>query len=244
MTILVISPGCTDDSAKLLAEALEADYLLIPKRIHECILTSYVTHVFNYGSSVNILVDTKYVNDPSVVNKPTSVNVCRNKLEAHKRLLNKVPMPLYTEDKETARGWLKSGRSVVCRAFVKSSKSNGVLITDDEGAFEEAPAKYYTRYINHVAEYRLNCWKGECLSAYEKKVDKHLNFKFILQKSIEERFNLIAKIVYDELGIDWCGIDVLKTVTGKIFLLEVNSGPILFPTTLKRLVNKLKKEFV
>jgi hypothetical protein len=40
------------------------------------------------------------------------------------------------------------------------------------------------------------------------------------------------------------GLDVLQSPKGKWFLLEVNSAPILFPITYKRLANKIKQEFI
>ena len=48
--------------------------------------------------------------------------------------------------------------------------------------------------------------------------------------------------VYEKIGLDICGLDVLLTHKNKFKLLEVNSGPMLFGVTGVRIVNAIKKD--
>ena len=45
----------------------------------------------------------------------------------------------------------------------------------------------------------------------------------------------------EHIGLDMFGLDVLLTPKGKHFLLEVNSAPILFQITERRLAKAIKR---
>lgn len=238
MKIKVVSPKITQDSAEFLAKGLNADYCAVDKEdthmnAHDCDL------VFNYGSSKKF-----YAPGVMVINHPKGVRRAINKTTTHKFIKDKVPMPLHTEDIEVAKAWIKQGREVVVREFIKSNQSKGTTIVSTLSALLEIKnAKLFTRFIKHNNEYRVYSYKGKILSVYDKVVVGK-NFKFKYQKNfVHQQLQNMVDTVHKELELDFFGLDVLSTKKGNLYLLEVNTGPILFPITCNKLVNEIKKEF-
>lgn len=149
----------------------------------------------------------------------------------------------YTQDKYLASKWIKSG--VVARNKVMGKNGDGVAFCFTVKHFDESPAIFWTKYIEHTNEFRVNLWRDKVVSVYDK-VDKNGIFNFKLFKGVEEHPQLVelAKEVYEKIGLDFCGVDVVRDKKGNLHLLEVNSAPVLYPYTLKKLVTILKKEII
>lgn len=232
--LIIISPKVGYESASNLAEVLGVPY----ENPFETNNRNYKQYdfVFKYGFSRKIIAN-------NVFNKTRNVNISRDKiktLDALKDVCSTVP---YTKDIKEAEAWIKTG--VVARDLIKGADGEGVEFCFTKADLAKAPAKFYTKYIKHTNEFRINIFRDKVVSVYDK-VDIKGIFNFKLFNGVEDHPQLqhIAKCVYEKVGLDWCGVDVLRDSKGMLHLLEVNSAPVLYPYTLHKLVAILKKEVV
>lgn len=228
--ILVVSPECSKESAKYLAELLNADYKKVGNEID---YTKY-SAIINYGSSKVSLPDVK------VINTPKAVRLCINKISTFKRVKHTVQ---WTKDKEVALSWLQKDGAVVAREKECGNKSSGVVVCEDMSTFSTAKAKFWTRYFWHDHEVRINVFKGKVLSVYEKVIED--GFFVFKQLKIEGEHPQVMEMIdsiTNNIGIDLYGMDVLVNSTGKCRLLEVNSGAVLSEGTEDTLVSEIRKE--
>lgn len=232
MELIVISPKISEDSAKLLANSLMANYEN-PYETKNRDFTTYNT-VIKYGFSKKIKAN-------NVINKHKHTLIAMDKLKTFEALKNSIYIVPYTTDKEVAKTWLDYG--VAARSSTTDSNSKGLTYCDTIEEIENTPAILWTKYIEHTHEFRVNIWRNKVVSVYTKYIDKE-HFRFKLFQGVEEHPQLVELVneVYKKIGLDWCGIDILRDYNGSLYLLEVNSAPILFPYTLKKLVNIIKKE--
>lgn len=231
LKICVISPKCSKESAEHLAESLGAEYSPADKYDY-----SEFDVVINYGSS-NVGLFNK------VINNPTSVKICVNKISTLKRVAHGVQ---WTKDPEVAKKWLKIDGAVVARATETGSKSEGATICCSEEVWRNSPAKFWTRYFDHDHEVRVNVYRNKVISVCEKIIEDG-EFTFIPlditgeHPQVKEMVNSIK----ENIGIDFYGMDVLVDKYGECRLLEVNSGASILndDVTADRLVAELRKEF-
>ena len=236
--VILVSPACTADSAKQLAELLD---------IPHCYIDDFEgatseQRVINWGCSK--IPHTKA--EAIIFNKPGAVRRTLNKITAFSLLSPHVRMPVMTEDKDDAYGWAEEGRKVVVRNRVKGCKSQGITITNKPDDILNLEAKFYTRFIENCKEYRINVYKNKVLTVYYK-LPCNGDFAFKIRLNEEDAWQ--AKVqdmitaVHEHIHLDEFGLDVLVSPKGKHFLLEVNSAPILFPITTRRLAKAIKKDF-
>lgn len=231
----VISPRCTQESAKWLAEALEIPYHN-PYGERREDFTDYKT-VINYGVSSNL-----YVN--KVLNAPSSIRISVDKLKTHEVTKETVSTMEYTQSKETARSWINQGYWVVCRETAVGKRSEGTTIVSTLEDLEAAPALYWTMYVPHLKELRVNVFRDTVLTVLEKvecPIEHVFDFKQI--KGFKHPWlPATVKELYQKVGLDFAGIDFLVTQANELVFLEINSGPALFGATADKLYDKLYKE--
>lgn len=230
MSIGLITVNGVKESAEKLAEHLGIPWKIVEKG-STC---NDFDKVINYGVS-RIKTDGEFL-----MNKPRNIRRSLNKLRTFELLKGHVPMPLLTQDKEVALDWCNSGRTVVCRNRIKGTRGQGVFMTDSPILLEETPAKYWTRFISHVLEIRVNCYQGKVLSVYNK-LPVPGDWVFKIQKEYPNQFDEFAAQVHKHIELDFYGLDVLQTKKGNFYVLEVNSAPVLFPITIKRLSKQLQE---
>ena len=227
--VLVISPKCSEESAEYLAALLGGEYKPAGKT------TDYTDFdvVVNYGSSKEAVF-------PYVINTPEAVSLCVNKISTLKRVKHGVE---WTKNKEKALSWLLNGGAVVAREFECGSRSSGTTICETVETFEDTKAKFWTKYFPHTHEVRINVFRGEILSVYEK-VAKDGFFTFNLLEIIGEvpQVTEMIRSITNNIGIAIYGLDVLVNSAGEYRLLEVNSGAALYEDTSDKLVSLLKRE--
>lgn len=86
-------------------------------------------------------------------------------------------------------------------------------------------------YIPHKKEWRTLFIRGEIMACIEKSISKadfrgnakRSNGKLL--KRIPKELEKIAQHAYIQSGLDYAGIDLLETSTGKILVLEINAIP-------------------
>lgn len=227
---VVIGPKGTKESAMRLAELLDADYISSSGTRTD--FRGYGT-VINYGSSRSIACN-------KVINSPASVKICINKISTLKRVAHGVE---WTKDSTVALDWLKKDGAIVCRDREEGSKSEGVMIAYTKEGFNDCPAKFWTRYFDHIHEVRINVYKGKILSVYEKVTeDGFFDFRHVEVAGKHDQVDEMIVSITDKIGIDLYGMDVLVNKEGVARLLEVNSGASLMEATEPALIQSLKLE--
>lgn len=240
MRTIIVSPSCTADSALDLANRLNVDYIRSDK--DDPYTFNDEANIINWGCS-------RIKGGNVILNNPRAVRRSLNKLRTFELLSDKVRMPTMTLDTQQASQWASDGRKVVVRSLIKGCKSKGITITRDPTEVTTLPAKFYTRFIANCTEYRINVYKGKVVTVYRKEPSNG-DFRFkiqlgdVIEATYTETLKEFIKAVDENIKLDMYGLDMLYTPKGKWFLLEVNSAPILFPITFKRLAKLIKQEYL
>ena len=234
--IVVLSPEVSKESAGILAEALGAK-LEFPYKTENRDFNNY-DYVFKYGFSKPIKAK-----KGCVFNKSKAVEISRDKVSTFNALKGLGITVDFTDDYPIARDWMKDGHTVVARKYSKESNGKGMSYCTSLGQLENTDAVFWTKCEYEAQELRVNLWHNRVISIYVK-IKENDFFVFKLHKGMEEHPQLvnIANKVYDKIGLDFCGLDILNDKEGNLLLLEVNSAPILFPYTCNKLVACIKKE--
>ena len=229
MTIAVLSTDVSCDSAKLLAKALKGTFINMQHTDKRAF--PEFTHVFKYGFSPKIA--SNYVFNKS---KPTSIAI--DKIETLSLFQEEGVAIEFTTKINTAIQWIEQGHIVVARAQVKGANGEGLSYCTTVEELRNTPAKFWSKWVDHTNEFRVNVWRGKVVSIYDKIQLPTGRFSFKLWQGQEKHPQLVALIskVWKAIKLDWCGIDIIRDQQGNLLLLEVNSAPVLYPVTLKRLV--------
>src|SRR5512139_3773789 len=233
---VIISPKSTSESAKYIAECLDIDYVN-PYTKDKFDFTEY-NKVINWGVSADI-------SGNIVLNKPIAVEIAVNKLKTFRKLAGHVRSVEWTTDMDVARNWAALGNTVVARKFAKGTCSKGIELIEHGGNFD-AEYKFFSKYLPHEAEYRINAYKGKVVSIQEKiRREKAgvFKFKLLYGKPTQPIVDMVEK-VYNQIDLDIFGIDLLVDNSGNFNLLEVNSAPSIFGKTAERFVKLIGKELV
>jgi hypothetical protein len=227
--IVVTGPACTKESSKALADLLGGIYVPITETQD----FRGADIVINYGSSVPFLYK-------RVINHPKAVKFCVNKISTLKRVVHGVE---WTKDVNVALDWLKKDGAVVCRDKEEGNRSDGVMIAYTKAGFNECPAKFWTRYFDHVHEVRINVYKDKILSVYEKVTEgDYFDFQHMIVSGEHKQVDEMIASIRENIGIDLYGMDVLVNKKGVAKLLEINSGASLMEETIPELLPILKQE--
>ena len=236
MSTIVISSKAGYESALALSEALGCAYEN-PFETDNRDFSKY-SCVVKYGFSRPI--HTK--KGTLVFNKTKSTKIALDKVVTFELFKDDGIIVPYTTNIKEAAKWLKDGM-VVARATATGHNSDGVTFCQDAEDLLNAEATFFTKYIDHTNEFRVNCWRNKVVSVYDKVERKGL-FSFELFQGVETQPQLVALVnkVFDKTSLDWFGMDVLRDKKGDLWMLEINSAPILYPYTLKKLTTIIKQE--
>ena len=238
MSIIVISPKVGEESAKLLAKKLKASYEN-PYETDKRDFRDYDV-IFNYGFSRPIKGNT-------VFNKNENINKARCKITTLSLLKDDDITVEFTQDKEEAIKWIKQHHIAVARDKAKATQGKGLAYCYTLEDIDNLPAKFWTKYYENTHEFRINTWRDKALAVYTKKHDvKEGTFSFVKFDGVENHPQLQALVqkVYEKIGLDFSGIDVLRDEKGDLKLLEVNSAPILPEEEVNLLVKAVKEAIV
>ena len=233
--IIVLSPKVSCESAKKLASVLGADYDN-PYKSDKYDYTNYALCV-KYGVTAKIKAK-------KVINKTSAILKSIDKIAFLKALSGDGIGVQMTLDYEVAKSWIKEG-PVVCRRTNTGHDSEGVVICYTLKELEGEPeTMFWTKYQAHTHEFRVNIWRNTVLSMYDKKTTGENEFVFHLFQGLEKHPQLLhlVDILREKIGLDFYGMDVLRDKKGQLHVLELNSAPVLFPFTIRKLAEQINKE--
>jgi glutathione synthase/RimK-type ligase-like ATP-grasp enzyme len=230
-------------SAKALAQALGVKRLKPEGRM---IAKPFI----NWGASK---INREIENGLLCYNHPYSVGIASNKLKTFLTLDGVVPIPDYTTDLVEAQEWLNSGITVVERHTLTGHSGEGIRLVefDDDLSVD---AKLYVKYIKKEQEYRLHVFldevffvqrKARALDVPDDKVNwqvrNHANGFIYANQDIElpDVAKEMAIEAIQTLGLDFGAVDMIYNARqNKFYVLEINTAPGLFGTTLDKYVEK------
>lgn len=228
MKRIVVYANCCKESAERLAHLLKCPSSLAAE-------DEYFGYdeVINYGSSLPL-------RSKKIINKPKEVAICTNKISTLKRLSDRCSTIEWTKSKEKALTWLQEDGVVIARQLEASNQGKGLVTIQTQEEFAATNAKFYTRYFWHTNEVRVNVFKDEIISVYDKVIegDEFIFYPLTINGESPQVREMIEAI-QENIGISYYGMDVLFNGI-EYKLLEVNSGPILHPQTEKGLVKAIK----
>jgi glutathione synthase/RimK-type ligase-like ATP-grasp enzyme len=178
--------------------------------------------VFNYGCSSNFLAK-------KVINKPTSVERCINKMSTFYRLAKMgLPVVSFTAHSyEIPKHW----KTIVCRKMLDGAQNKGITYVEQGEAIPYAAL--YTDFYEHKFEFRVVVFQGKVVGRYLKEENKQgewvLNH---LQPTGFKKMDADCTLAAELLDIDYVGFDVLANSQTDYKILEANSGPLLTPEVL------------
>lgn len=236
------------ESAKKLAQNLNtkrvfADGNYVPKA-NQIIL--------NWGSSTNPcwrpIAARRGV---TILNKPENVAIAANKLSSFYKLCEAgIRIPPFTTSKEVAEYWLNGGHRVFARQQLSAHSGRGIVVMENIEQLVDAPL--YTQYIKKKWEFRVHVFLGQAID-YAQKKQRHdfeggnkyirnLANGWVFCRENIEHFDDVKQLAIratQALGLDFAAVDVIRTETGKVYILEANTAAGLEGTTLERYLNTI-----
>lgn len=235
-------------SAKSLCEALNI------KRIKHEGKKIHIPFLINWGASAIKRAITADV----ILNEPQYVSIASNKLKTFNILSEAgVSIPLFTQDIEEAKKWIREGKSVVCRTKLNGHSGEGIVIAEDEEDLVNAPL--YTQYVNKKHEYRIHVFHGVPFfvqrKARKKEVpDDEVNWKvrnhsngFIfahVDVEVDDVAKKLASDAVNAIGLDFGAVDIIwNSNKNQFYVLEINTACGLEGTTLEKYVEQFKNRY-
>jgi len=207
---------------------------------------------------------TQFEEEREIINKPSAVRACSNKLVALDTLRDHdIPTVPYTTDPGEAFQWHCDGRTVYARMLLRSSQGRGITLVRPEPRLGEENfhwmvegAKLFTRFVQADSEYRVHVFDGKVVDFARKKrrrmenpppgrywVRSHANGWVLARDGVApppEDVQAACIRAVNALGLHFGACDVL--IRGrKFYLLEVNSAPGLTGKTLESYVKAIKE---
>ena len=191
-----------------------------------------------------------------IYNHPNAVAIAGNKLKTFLCLDQIVNIPDYTTDIAEAKEWLNAGTAIVERHTLTGHSGQGVrIVVFDEEL--DPKAKLYVKYIKKEQEYRLHVFdfdvffiqrKARALDVPDDQVNwqvrNHANGFIYANQNVElpDVAKEMAIEAIQTLGLDFGAVDLIYNARqNKFYVLEVNTAPGLFGTTLDKYVEKFKE---
>jgi len=193
-----------------------------------------------------------------ILNHPVAVRVASNKLSAFEHMLElDLPIPNFSYDKTDAITWLRGDDKcrVYCRTKLTGHSGDGIVIANNEE--ELVDAQLYVEGIRgYRDEYRIHVF-GNVIDVQmkKKKVDAesnqlirnhHYGYVYcredIVPATEEMKRGAISAVV--AMGLDFGAVDIVKLRdSDEYYILEVNTAPGVFNTTLDKYVTAIKEYY-
>lgn len=213
--------------------------------------------VINWGSSK--LPDE--VQKCQVINKPSQVNICTNKLQFFQYISVGVEegleiiIPDWTTNPEQVLKWVADGHVVCARTILNGHSAQGLVLIEKPENFVKAPL--YTLYVPKKHEFRVHVVAGKVIDVQRKakkndaeKVDwriRNLANGFIYAREgfdVPESVKSQALLAIAAVGLDFGAVDIIwNEKHDKAYVLEINTAPGLMGTTLELYSEAFKENF-
>lgn len=192
------------------------------------------------------------------LNHPVSVYNAVNKSITFKTLREaEVRTPAWTTNRDEAVDWLGEGCIVVCRAVVTGHGARGLSIVRPNYQATLPPCPLYTKYVKKEQEYRVHVMNEKVIYTQKKlrrlstpnhlvnwQVRNHANgFIYAQSVGLMPDANRMAIDSVKALRLDFGAVDMIRTLTEKWFVLEVNTGPCLVNRSLDTYVHHLRSNY-
>lgn len=211
--------------------------------------------VINWGASS---IPNNKVLACNVINHPNAVNNSSCKLSCFEILSQQgVSVPDWTISKQEALEWAREGHIIVCRTLLRGHSGKGIILYEYVEGAAMPDAKLYVKYVKKKHEYRVHVFNGEILDVQQKKrkldvQDQEVNWQirnrgngFIYARegvALPEHVLELACRAVSVLKLDFGAVDLIyNEKQDKYYVLEVNTAPGLYGTTLERYLDKFKE---
>lgn len=206
--------------------------------------------ILNWGSSS---LPEKYWNC-KIFNHPNAVELASNKFFTLRNLLeNQVSIPNYSIHKGYAENLIETGKKVVCRTVLNGHSGQGIVISSTIEELVDAPL--YVEYIPKKEEYRVHVFQGEAFFVQRKarrleeenpnwQIRNHQNGFIYANQGVDvpDHVKEMAVKAVEVLCLDFGAVDVIwNEKKDKYYVLEVNTAPGLYGTTLEKYCQKFKE---
>ena len=250
MRLVICSSLKSWNSGKRLVEKLREHYnkVLLVSNKNTKYKPKIYDHIVNFGNS-----KMKYLPN---YNKPESISKSINKLKTLECLKEHgVPHVKFTTDYSEAKIWIDNGKTVVVRTILTGFGGAGIILANTHEQLTEA--LLYTEYKPKKHEYRVHVFNGEVISVSWKRKKKgaEINHKIrnfnngwvYSRQKLEEVSDSLKKIAVDTtkaLGLFFGAVDIIYNEKENMYyVLEVNTAPGLYGTTLESYSTSILKEY-
>jgi tetrahydromethanopterin:alpha-L-glutamate ligase len=167
--------------------------------------------------------------DNRVINTPDSIVACASKVMTTALLLQngvRTPETAYVRSEAQARDFLARHGKVVYKPLY-GYDGNGIRLVTEPGELGPGPW-YLQEYVKNDRDFRVFVLGGEAVGAITRVSDSLMHNihqgGIGMAVPIDEEMRAIAEASADAVGIDYCGVDLLRDSEGYT-VLEVNGTP-------------------
>ena len=166
-----------------------------------------------------------------------------------------IPVPQWTVQRMIAEDWCRKGHIVYCRTLTRASGGRGIIIATHSSEIRSSPL--YTKRIAIKGEYRVHVFNGKVIDYQKKRKREEAiengditdNIRNIDNGWVYCRNNItriednciLALQAVDALGLTFGGVDIIRDINRRSYVLEVNTAPGLEGTTLINYTNAIKE---
>jgi glutathione synthase/RimK-type ligase-like ATP-grasp enzyme len=236
-------------SAKALAEAMGAKRI---KREGSRFKPALHKQVINWGARG---LPNEILSWCQVINHPVCVGIAGDKFKALDQMSRRgVQVVPFTNDYHVALTQWDDQRTIVVRHKLNGHSGEGIELIDPGDDLPKAPL--YTQYVKKKEEYRFHVCNGGTFHVQRKarrletpddevdwKVRNHRNGFIYQQENVEVhgKAHDLAIEAVDALDLDFGAVDIIyNEKKDEYYVLEVNTAPGLFGTTLQKYAETLK----
>lgn len=197
-----------------------------------------------------------------ILNPPSAISLCRDKLKFFDKVSGSVSVPEYTKDPEVALKWVTEGKVVLGRDQTGSCGLDIVFYEDDPEFFLQK--SFWVLYKKKKHEFRVHVFNGKVISLQQKAVrttdfeGKPVQIENVDYRIRNHRNGFIFKrndinvpddVVKQALAAVDCiprltfgAVDVIyNSFEDKAYVLEINTAPGLEGTTIEDYTKAFKE---
>jgi hypothetical protein len=175
------------------------------------------------------------------LNKPESIYNSVDKNRSFQCFVGECRTVPFTMDRDTALEWFEEGANkICCRTKTKGYDGDGLVLATKPSQVVYAPL--YTKYIPAQAEYRVYVFNGKAVDWLRKSNEEGVQSQdirtegngwiYVRGNYIPEDCKAQAVKAIKAVGLDFGGVDVLYSQDGKAYVLETNTAPDIWATTV------------